>query len=207
MARMNYPHAPDGCRPGERKLFNALNRYLPEAYTVYFEPTLFGRKQSARPDFVVLGAEIGLVVIEVKDWSLDRIATANRDTFQLRLGGKLEVRTNPEKQVEQHRRALVREIEQYRRTDPDKYQTLLQPNGPYRGKLAVPISYLVALPHITRSAWEASGLQATINPACLVFGPELDETLLKRLQARPLFPARLSPAQLDTLKWMIYPEL
>jgi len=207
MARMNYPHAPDGCRPGERKLFNALNRYLPEAYTVYFEPTLFGRKQSARPDFVVLGAEIGLAVIEVKDWSLDRIATANRDTFQLRLGGELEVRTNPEKQVEQHRRALVREIEQYRRTDPDKYQTLLQPNGPYRGKLAVPISYLVALPHITRSAWEASGLQATINPACLIFGPELDETLLKRLQARSLFPARLSPAQLDTLKWMIYPEI
>ena len=62
MARMNYPHAPDGCRPGERKLFNALKRYLPETHTVYFEPTLFNRKQSARPDFVVLGADIGLVV-------------------------------------------------------------------------------------------------------------------------------------------------
>ena len=73
MAQMNYPHAPHGCQPGERVVFNVLRRNLPDEYFVWYEPTLFGRRHSSRPDFVVLGRDIGLVSIEVKDWSLDKI--------------------------------------------------------------------------------------------------------------------------------------
>jgi hypothetical protein len=43
----------------------------------------FGQKKSARPDFLVLGRDLGLIIIEVKDWSIDRIHRANRDTFHL----------------------------------------------------------------------------------------------------------------------------
>jgi hypothetical protein len=71
MAQMNYPHAPDGCQRGERVIFNALKRLLPEKCYIWYEPTLFGRRKSARPDFVVLGRDLGLVIIEVKDWSLN----------------------------------------------------------------------------------------------------------------------------------------
>ncbi|MCB0209151.1 MAG: NERD domain-containing protein [Anaerolineae bacterium] len=208
MAQMNYPHAPDGCQPGERLVFNALKRYLPDDYFVWFEPTLFGREQSARPDFVVLGHNIGLVIIEVKDWSLDYIHSANRDHFELVNGSTTETRTNPQQQVERHFRMLNQQLERYRRTDPDKYESLLQTNGRYQGKLAVPISTMVAFPHINRSDWAASELQLPqmVNEATLLLRDDLVETLPMALKRIVIFPTHLSTEQLDTLKWMLYPE-
>jgi hypothetical protein len=47
---MNSPYAPDGCTPGERVVFNALKRNLPDDYFVWFEPTLFGRRNSVFVD-------------------------------------------------------------------------------------------------------------------------------------------------------------
>jgi hypothetical protein len=106
MAQLNYPHPPDGCQPGERLVFNVLGRQLPDDYFVWFEPTLFGQRHSARPDFLLLGRDIGLIVIEVKDWSLDRIRSATRDTVELITGSGLDIRTNPEKQVQQQFKAV-----------------------------------------------------------------------------------------------------
>ena len=118
MAQLNYPHPPEGCQPGERLLFNALKRLLPDDDYVWFEPTLYGERHSRRPDFVLLGHDLGLVIIEVKDWSLDAILAANRDTFQIALGRNPVTRTNPEKQAEGHYRALSQQLEHYQRTDP-----------------------------------------------------------------------------------------
>jgi len=115
MTQLNYPHAPDGCQPGERVVFNALDRYLPDDYFVWFEPTLFGRRHSARPDFLLLGRDLGVIVIEVKDWSLDRILSATRDTVELITGSGLDTRTNPEKQAQQQFKTVFDEIYRYRR--------------------------------------------------------------------------------------------
>lgn len=208
MAQMNFPHAPDGCRPGERLVFNALKRHLPDDYRVWFEPTLFGRKRTARPDFLVLGRDLGLAIIEVKDWSLDRITGANRDTFEIRNGRATISRTNPQQQVEQHFRALMADLERYRQTDPDKYERLLQGNGRYQGKLAVPISTMVAFPHIAWSDWRASPLQLhhMLNDATLLLAEDLTDRLVERLRQAVVFPANLSETQLETLRWMLYPE-
>lgn len=208
MAQMNYPHAPDGCKPGERVVFNTLKRNLPDDYFVWFEPTLFGEKKSARPDFVVLGADIGLVTVEVKDWSIRGIHSANRDTFEIFAGSHVVTRTNPEKHAEFQRLALMKEIEHYRDTDPDKYQLLLEKRGKHKGKLAVPISALVVFPNITRTAWQSSELQLyhMINEKSVLLRDDLGETLLARLRNAPLFPATLSQTHMDTLRWMLYPE-
>ncbi len=209
MAQMNYPYAPDGCRPGERVVFNALKRYLPDDYFVWFEPTLFGQKKSARPDFVVLGRDLGLVIIEVKDWSIDRIHGANRETFQLFNGSAVESRTNPEKQAEGHFRALKAELERYRLTDPARHRLLLQSDGPYQGKLAVPIGYLVAFPNISQPKWQSSELQLyhVINERVVLLREELEAALPERLRQVPCFACDLSREQLDTLKWMLYPDI
>jgi hypothetical protein len=209
MAQMNYPHAPDGCKPGERVVFNALKRDLPDDYFVWFEPTLFGEKKSARPDFVVLGADIGLVIVEVKDWSIKGIRSANRDTFELFAGSRVVTRTNPEKQADFQRLALMKEIERYRDTDPDKYQLLLEKRGKHKGKLAVPVSALVAFPKITHTTWHSSELQLyhMINEKSVLLRDDLGETLLERLRNASLFPATLSQKQMNTLKRMLYPEI
>jgi hypothetical protein len=62
MAQMNYKYAPDGCTSGERLVFNALEQTLPDDYFVWFEPTLYGKKLCARPDSVILGSQIGLMI-------------------------------------------------------------------------------------------------------------------------------------------------
>lgn len=208
MARMNYPHAPDGCQPGERVIFNSLKRYLPDDYFIWFEPTLFGRRRPARPDFVVLGRDIGLVIIEVKDWSVDRIRSANRDNFEIFNGQTTVVRPNPEQQVERHFRALHEQLEQYGQTDPDQYRTLLEPNGRYQGKLAVPIATMVAFPHIARSDWDRSALRLPLmlNSATVILRDDLTEALLGQIRQAAIFPPNLSDDQLTTLKWMLYPE-
>lgn len=208
MAQMNFPHAPGDCEPGERVVFNALKRNLPDDYLAWYELTLFSQKRSARPDFVILGRDIGLVIIEVKDWSLDKIHSANRDAFELFIGSQLDTRTNPEKQAEGHFRALKHEIDRYRTTDPEKYKTLLAARGKHQGKLAVSVAYLVAFPNISRREWQTSELRLyhAINEERVILKDDLGETLLPRLREAPLFSGTLSREQVNTLKWMLNPE-
>lgn len=53
--------------PGERRVFDLLDRELDEAWEIYLQPHLNG----LRPDFVILNPNAGIVVIEVKDWNLN----------------------------------------------------------------------------------------------------------------------------------------
>lgn len=52
---------------GERLVFDALDRHLDEEWEIYIQPHLNG----LRPDFVLLNPNVGIAVIEVKDWNLD----------------------------------------------------------------------------------------------------------------------------------------
>ncbi len=208
MAQMNYPYAPNNCTPGERVVFNALKRNLPDEFYVWFEPTLFGERKNARPDFVVLGSDIGLITIEVKDWSIDRIQSANRDAFQLAIGNEIVTRGNPIKQAQNQSFALRNDIERYSRTDPDKYKLLLSKKGQYKGRLAVPISVLVAFPNITRHGWQSSELRLyhMINTDSVLLREDLGDSLVQRIREARFFPTNLSQDQVSTLRWMLYPE-
>lgn len=208
MAQLNYPHPPDGCQPGERILFNALKRLLPDDDHAWFEPTLYGERHSRRPDFVLLGRDLGLVIIEVKDWSLDAILFANRDTFQIALGRNPVTRTNPEKQAEGHYRTLSQQLEHYRTTAPDHYRQIVQTAGPHAGKLATPITYFVAFPHISRTEWHNSALrlEQVLNPSRVILRDDLTDGLRDQLRRHLVFRPALNQAQLEVLKWMLYPE-
>ncbi|NLN88290.1 MAG: NERD domain-containing protein, partial [Syntrophomonadaceae bacterium] len=61
MAQMIPEYFRSGTR-GENILFNTL-KGLPDDYVVYREPIIRNR----RPDFVIIGPDIGFVVLEVKD--------------------------------------------------------------------------------------------------------------------------------------------
>ena len=208
MAQMNYPHAPSGCTPGEKIVFNALKRHLPEDYYVWFEPTLFGRKASARPDFVVLGKDIGFAIIEVKDWSIDRIHSANRSQFEILHGNKIEVRTNPEKQVELQFRKFADELKRYENTEPNKYELLLEKDGPHKGRQVFSISKLVAFPNITRYGWKNSEVKLfhMLNSELVLLKEDLGDTLISQLRKVRLFRSSLSKEQMSFLRWIISPE-
>ncbi len=205
---VNYPHAPDGCTPGERAVFNALRRNLTAGYSVWFEPTLFGEKKSARPDFAVLGADVGLVIVEVEEAIITGTHGAGQDTLMAYKMSQFMKQTNLAQQAESHARDLMDEIGRYQDTDPDKYQSLLEKAGKHKGKLAVPISALVAFPNITRTAWQSSELRLydTSDEKSILLRDDLGNTWLERLRDAAAFHGTLSQAQMDTLRWMLYPE-
>ena len=62
---------------GERLVFRTLKRYLPDDYIVYFEPNIHGR----RPDFVIIGPDLGLIVLEVKDYTRSTLYQLNNDEW------------------------------------------------------------------------------------------------------------------------------
>ena len=64
---------------GERLLFQTLKEHLPQDYIVYHEPEIYGR----RPDFVVIGPDLGLVVLEVKDYTKSTLVELNPDRWSL----------------------------------------------------------------------------------------------------------------------------
>jgi len=65
---------PSGRPKGERRVFDVLQN-LPDDYIVYYEPVIADRY----PDFVVIGPDIGLMVIEVKGWTADSIKGGDHD--------------------------------------------------------------------------------------------------------------------------------
>lgn len=56
--------------PGERKVFVALRDHLPEDYLVYYDIPVDGWHS----DFIIVGPDLGLAVLEVKDWRRNAIA-------------------------------------------------------------------------------------------------------------------------------------
>ncbi|MBU5268249.1 NERD domain-containing protein [Virgibacillus proomii] len=52
---------------GERILFNTLKEYLDDDYIIYYEPEINGKK----PDFLIIGPYLGLLVLEVKDYTIN----------------------------------------------------------------------------------------------------------------------------------------
>jgi len=74
--------------PGERRVFVALRDHLPEDYLVYYDVAVDGR----HPDFIIVGPDPGLAVLEVKDWPLKSILEIRTERVRLRQAkGELEV--------------------------------------------------------------------------------------------------------------------
>jgi len=79
--------------PGEQAFYRFLHACAkPGAnYISWYQPDILGRE----PDFILYAREAGLIIFEVKDWSLDQIIGADLQNFTLNIEGKLERRKNP----------------------------------------------------------------------------------------------------------------
>lgn len=96
MAYMVPETIPRRATAGERLVFESLKRYLPSDYIVYYEPEIRGR----RPDFVVIGPDLGIVVLEVKDYTKGTLHQINHDEWILRnTAGEMVTVKSPLKQA------------------------------------------------------------------------------------------------------------
>lgn len=96
--------------PGEGGFYRFLRSCArpDDAYMAWYQPEIKGQE----PDFILYAKDAGLVIFEVKDWSLDQILSADPEKFKLLIGGREEVRKNPLRQARDYFGNLMDKIRQ-----------------------------------------------------------------------------------------------
>ena len=185
---------------GERRTAERLEHKLDGDYLIWYDVPV-GPKCS-HPDFVVLHPRRGLLILEVKDWRLETVISANKQTWEIFAAGVPKTVPNPVEQARHYAHQVVDALSKDRRL------THLD------GRLVFPWSYGVVLTRITRRQFEAAQLQQAIEPHRVICSDEMSaaveaEAFQSRLWAMFRTPMRgvLSLPQIDRLRWILFPEV
>jgi hypothetical protein len=187
---------------GEKRMAQSLEDNLEDDYTVWYDVPV-GDKQ-VRPDFIILHPQRGILVLEVKDWKLTTIQTANRHSFELLIENRVKSVTNP---LEQARRYVLA-INKVLSHDRD----LVQPTGKYQGQLICSYGYGAVLTNITRKAFERSDLGNVLGEHLIICQDEIKPTEAIELQERLwnmypyTFSQEITLQQVDRIRWLMFPE-
>jgi len=185
---------------GERRTAERLEQKLDDDYLVWYDVPV-GPKH-AHPNFVVLHPRRGLLILEVKDWRLETIRTASKQTWEILAQGVPKNVPNPIEQARHYAHQVVDALTRDPRlTNAD-------------GKVAFPWSYGVVLTHITRRQFEAAELHFAIEPHRVFCSGEMTATVeAEEFQSRlwSMFPTLmrgvLSLPQIDRVRWILFPEV
>ena len=145
---------------GERIVFRYLKQLLPDSFQVYVEPDIPTKRsrKTTQPDFVVFGPDFGLLVLEVKDWTLSQIvqADSNRIAIKFRKNRPAEMITNPRKKVRDYCYQVLNQLKQRK--------ILTQQAGPHKGQFCAPFGWSVVFTNITRKELDAHPKLAKLFP-------------------------------------------
>jgi len=185
---------------GERRTAERLEHKLDDDYLIWYDVPV-GPKH-AHPDFVVLHPRRGLLILEVKDWRLETIRQASKQTWEILAQGVPKTVPNPVEQARHYAHQVVDVL--------SKDQQLKGADG----KLAFPWGYGVVLAQITRRQFEAAELHCAIEPNRVICSDEMTATVeAEDFQSRlwSMFPTRmrgvLSLPQIDRVRWILFPEV
>jgi len=185
---------------GERRTAERLEQKLDDDYLAWYDVPV-GPKH-AHPDFVVLHPRRGLLILEVKDWRLETIRTANKQTWEILAQGIPKSVPNPIEQARHYAHQVVDAL--------SKDQRLTNSDG----KPAFPWSYGVVLTHITRRQFEGAELDLAIEAHRVICSDEMTATVeAEDFQSRlwAMFPTlmrgTLSLPQIDRVRWILFPEV
>ena len=179
---------PPNATLGERRVYEALSA-LPDSLTVCYRRLFPGRRHVDEPDFVVIGAEIGLIVLEVKDWKRGRPPEGPR-------------KENPLEQAKRYVHGLQDLVRKR------GFPVLVEAEGQHQKDLVFPCVPAVVFAHLTRESWEEEGAP-DLDIRHVLFREDLaPAVLLNRLHglARLYFPPRLTAAQVEFLRGLVAPE-
>jgi hypothetical protein len=185
---------------GERRLGERLEQKLDDDYLVWYDVPV-GPKH-AHPDFVVLHPRRGLLILEVKDWRLETIRSANKQNWEILADGVPKTVPSPIEQARHYAHQVVDALSRdarLRKAD---------------GQLCFPWSYGVVLTNITRKQFLAAELQHAIEPHRVICSDEMIEAVeAEDFQSRlwGMFPTMmrgvLSLPQIDRVRWILFPEV
>jgi len=124
---------------GERLVANLLKSLPKDKFYSIAEPHIPTTKSARQnPDFVIVGAELGVIVLEVKDWK--KLKQVNQKEIVVETNnGELRKEENPVLTAKEYAHNLANRFEEFKELFKK-----------YRGKttLKFPWTYAVAMPHI-----------------------------------------------------------
>jgi hypothetical protein len=194
--------------PGEERFYHFLSSAArPDSeFIVWYLPDIDGHEL----DFLMFNKELGLIVLEVKDWTLDQIINGNKKDFELNIGGAVEKRKNPLFQGREYALKLIEKIKEehsFISTDPQ-----------YRGKAIIPVSFGAVLININKYEFLSKHFDQVIDPQKTFFNEDLSpyspycndpsgDAFRERLAEMfpPVFPFKFSNKKIDRLRKLIFP--
>ncbi|GGS15541.1 NERD domain-containing protein [Deinococcus knuensis] len=149
---------------GELSIVDALRPALSGRDTVVFwrYPLNTRQGQLREPDLLLLDPEWGVVVIEVKNIPLSQIESIQGYAWRLSIPYFGRSIIEPYDQAKQQARVLIERMRDHAALS------------------SVPIRALVALPRVTRDAWDAAGQSFLFNDTPLLLGDELTAARFER---------------------------
>ena len=152
MAEMIPDSIPKDASRGEKGLFAAFRDVLPDDFIVWHEPNA----TTSRPDFVILSATHGLLVVETKGWSKGMIKQADSKSVLIEWPGtdrtpaRQQVSDHPLEQAEHYKYALMDKLKQER--------ILVNSDPSHLGKLSFPLGRCAVMTGMRRKELEQSDL-------------------------------------------------
>ena len=193
---------------GERLLFRTLKTFLPEDYIVYYEPEIRGK----RPDFVIIGPDLGLVVLEVKDYTKSTLFQINHDEWHLHTSSDEHVIVkSPLKQARDYTFHIVDVLK--------KDKNLVQSEGKNKLRLKFPYGHGVVFTRLYSKDLVKEGLYSVIEPDLCLTRDEIDpdkeefseEILMEKILNMFIVPFRLreplSYEEINAIRYHLFPEV
>ena len=193
---------------GERLLFRTLKTYLPDDYIVYYEPDVLGR----RPDFVIIGPDLGLVVLEVKDYTKNTLLQINHDEWHIvATSGEQAVTKSPMKQARDNTFHIVDVLK--------KDSNLVQLDGKYKFQLKFPYGHGVVFTRLYSKDFVQEGLYSVVEPNLCLTRDEIDpdkegfseEILMEKILNMFVVPFRLREPltyeEINSIRYHLFPEV
>ena len=193
---------------GERLLFRTLKTYLPDDYIVYYEPDVLGR----RPDFVIIGPDLGLVVLEVKDYTKNTLLQINHDEWHIvATSGEQSVTKSPMKQARDNTFHIVDVLK--------KDSNLVQLDGKYKFQLKFPYGHGVVFTRLYSKDFVQEGLYSVVEPNLCLTRDEIDpdkegfseEILMEKILNMFVVPFRLREPltyeEINSIRYHLFPEV
>lgn len=189
---------------GERRLAERLEHKLDADYLLWYDVPV--GPQQLHPDFIILHPQRGLLILEVKDWSLRTVRCASRGRWTILVGGEEKCVQSPFEQARHYAEAVVDLL----RRDLQ----LVWTEGRRQGEVCFPWSYGVVFPNINRAEFDSAGLASAIEPHRVLCKDEMLESVEpEALQSRlwDMFPTLmrgvLTLPQIDRVRWGLFPEV
>ncbi|GAB4214580.1 MAG: hypothetical protein OHK0012_12910 [Synechococcales cyanobacterium] len=187
---------------GERRLAQVLQDVLDDDYWIWYDIPLGVKRR--HPDFLILHPRQGLIVVEVKDWSLDTLQQLDPETATILTATGTVKTANPLRQARDYVLTLVNLLKR----DPE---LVFPVASPHAGQLQVPYGYGVFLAGIRRQDFQRLNLGDVLDDHLVICKDELrpadifQERLLAFLPYR--FQQSLSEQQRDRIRWHLFPEI